>query len=104
MLMQMLAGLVEEETMTPALGRIVIHTGKIDHMAEFYARYFGFPVVRSMMDRIVELVPQTSGATILLHPAASKQRGSQVLVKLIFDVEVFCAVARANGLEFGKIH
>jgi hypothetical protein len=57
-----------------------------------------------MTDRIVKLVPQTSGATILLHPAASKQRGSQVLVKLVFDVEVFCAVVKANGLEFGKIH
>ena len=60
-----------------------------------------------MTDRIVELVPQTSGATILLHPAASKQRGSQVLVKLVFDVEdveLFCATAKANGLEFGKIH
>ncbi len=28
--------------MSPAFGRIVIYTGKIDHMAEFYARHFGF--------------------------------------------------------------
>ncbi len=93
--------------MTPVLGRIMIYTGQIDEMAEFYSRHFGFSVVRSETDRIVELKPQSAGSTILLHPAASKQREGQVLVKLVFDVEdteAFCAAARARGLEFGKVH
>ncbi|MDD7973890.1 hypothetical protein [Roseinatronobacter alkalisoli] len=40
-------------------------------------------------------------------PAASKQREGQVLAKLIFDVgdvEIFCAAARAKGLEFCEVH
>lgn len=36
--------------MTPALGRILIYTGKIEQMAEFYARHFGFAVHRSAGD------------------------------------------------------
>ena len=93
--------------MTPALGRIVIYTKKIDQMAEFYSRHFGFSVERSERDRLVELKQQESGLTILLHPAGSAQKEGQVLVKLVFDVEdveAFCATARANGLEFGKVH
>lgn len=93
--------------MVPELGRIVIYTGKIDQMAEFYARHFGFSVLRTEADRIVELKPQAAGSTILLHPAASKQKEGQALVKLVFDVEdvdAFCATAKEKGLEFGKIH
>ncbi|OIQ26990.1 MAG: glyoxalase [Alphaproteobacteria bacterium MedPE-SWcel] len=93
--------------MAPAIGRVVIYTRRIDQMAEFYSRHFGFAVLRSPTDRIVELVPQTSGLTILLHPAAAKQKEGQALVKLVFDVddvEAFCAEARTEGLEFGKIH
>ncbi|RVT85691.1 VOC family protein [Rhodobacteraceae bacterium CCMM004] len=93
--------------MAPVLGRVVIYTGKIDEMAEFYSRHFGFSIVRSETDRIVELKPRVAGLTILLHPAASKQREGQVLVKLVFDVEdvdAFCTSARAGGLDFGKVH
>lgn len=93
--------------MAPVLGRLVIYTRKIDQMADFYSRHFGFSVVRSESDRIVELKPRSSGMTILLHPAASKQKDGQVLVKLVFDVEnvdAFCSSARAKGLEFGKVH
>jgi predicted enzyme related to lactoylglutathione lyase len=76
-------------------------------MAEFYCRCFGFSVVRSETDRIVELTPQGGGASILLHPTASKQKEGQVLVKLVFDVEdvpEFCATAKDRGLQFGKVH
>ena len=93
--------------MSPPLGRLVIYTKKIDQMAEFYANHFGFSVLRVKDDRIVELKPQASGLTILLHPAASKQKEGQVLVKLVFDVEdvsAFCDNAKAKGLEFGTIH
>ena len=93
--------------MPPILGRVLIYTRRPDEMAAFYARHFGYSVVRSETDRIVELRSQAGGATILLHPAASSQKEGQVLVKLVFDVEdvaAFCAAAKENGLTFGKIH
>ncbi|MEJ1999970.1 MAG: VOC family protein [Maritimibacter sp.] len=93
--------------MPASLGRLVIYTSKIDQMASFYARHFGFSVIRSDDDRIVELRAQNSGMTLLLHPAAAKQKEGQVLVKLVFDVEdvsAFCDAAKADGLDFGKIH
>ncbi|SLN11768.1 Glyoxalase-like domain protein [Roseivivax jejudonensis] len=93
--------------MAASLGRLVIYTSKIDQMAEFYSRHFGFSVLRADGDRIVELRAQNSGMALLLHPAAAKQKEGQVLVKLVFDVEDvagFCEAARARGLDFGKIH
>lgn len=92
--------------MTP-LGRIVIYTKKIEQMAEFYAKHFGFSVSCVEGDRIIELMPQASGSAILLHPASAKQKEGQALVKLVFDVEdvaAFCAASSHNGLRFGKIH
>ena len=93
--------------MTAPLGQIVIYTTKLDRLADFYARHFGFDVVRRDGDRIVELRPAGGGATILLHPAAQGQRQGQSLVKLVFDVEdvpSFCEAAAKRGLEFGRIH
>jgi predicted enzyme related to lactoylglutathione lyase len=95
------------QTMSPLLGRLVIYTAKIDRMAEFYARHFGYSIMRSPTDRIVELRPTGSGIALLLHPAASGQKEGQVLVKLVFDVKdvpEFCAAARKKGLNFGKVH
>ncbi len=93
--------------MAASLGRLVIYTSKIDQMADFYARHFGLSILRADDDRIVELRAQNSGMTLLLHPAAAKQKEGQVLVKLVFDVEdvsAFCEAAKADGLDFGKIH
>ena len=93
--------------MSVSLGRLVIYTSKIDQMADFYAKHFDFSVLRAEDDRIVELRAQNSGLTLLLHPAAAKQKQGQALVKLVFDVEdvsAFCEAARADGLVFGKIH
>lgn len=76
-------------------------------MAAFYARHFGFSVLRTDDDRVVELRAQTSGMALLLHPSAAKQKEGQVLVKLVFDVKdvsAFCEAAKADGLDFGKIH
>lgn len=90
-----------------ALGRLVIYTKKIDEMAEFYARHFGYEVQRTEGDRIVELRPRGGGAALMLHPAAVSQKEGQALVKLVFDVEdvaAFCAAARARGLAFGTVH
>jgi predicted enzyme related to lactoylglutathione lyase len=99
--------LAEGAKMETSLGRLVIYTSKIDQMEQFYAKHFGFSVLRAEGDRIVELRAQTSGISLLLHPAAAKQKEGQALVKLVFDVEnvsTFCKSAKADGLEFGKIH
>ncbi|KMK67231.1 VOC family protein [Puniceibacterium sp. IMCC21224] len=93
--------------MSLALGRLIIYTGQIDRMVDFYARHFGFSIVHAASDRIVELRPQNTGITILLHPAAKGQRVGQAIVKLVFDVEdveAFCEAVRKDGLAFGKIH
>ncbi|KAJ57502.1 glyoxalase [Actibacterium mucosum KCTC 23349] len=91
--------------MSTPLGRLVIYTKKIDEMATFYARHFGFTITRLEGDRIVELTPKGPGAAILLHPASARQKEGQVMVKLVFDIEDvagFCETAKANGLTFGR--
>lgn len=93
--------------MTPALARLIIYTRKIDQMAAFYGRHFGFETRHRDGDRIVELVPNGPGAVLLLHPAAKSQKQGQAQVKLVFDVEdvaAFCAASARRGLVFGKIH
>ena len=89
------------------LGRIVIYTKKMDAMAAFYAKHFGFAVLHVEGDRIVELEAQGSSTSILLHSASTNQKEGQVLVKLVFDVQnvpEFCAQALNEGLKFGKVH
>jgi catechol 2,3-dioxygenase-like lactoylglutathione lyase family enzyme len=60
--------------MAAPLGRIVIYTKKIEQMAQFYSRHFGFSLNRAEGDRILELTPQATGVSILLHPASAKQK------------------------------
>jgi predicted enzyme related to lactoylglutathione lyase len=96
-----------EDIMLSALGRVIIYTKRIPEMAAFYEKHFGFQVVEQPSDRIVELRPRGSGASLLLHPAAKGQKEGQVIVKLVFDVEdiaAFCRIALTNGLLFGPIH
>lgn len=93
--------------MAAPLGRLIIYTKKTDEMSKFYCQHFGFEASRLEGDRIVELRPQGTGSTLLLHPASAKQKEGQALVKLVFDVEnvsEFCKSALENGLTFGKIH
>ncbi|MEM8689647.1 MAG: VOC family protein [Pseudomonadota bacterium] len=93
--------------MAPPLGRMVIYTRKIEEMTAFYCKHFGFEAVRREGDRITELKAQGHGLSLLLHPAAKGQKEGQALIKLVFDVEdvaTFCQRAKANGLDFGKIH
>ena len=54
-------------------GRIVIYTRKIDEMAAFYCRHFGYERLHIEGDRIVELRPHGRGLTLLLHPASKGQ-------------------------------
>ena len=93
--------------MSPAINRLVIYTKKMEAMTAFYTRFFGFEAHRQEGDRIVELRPQSSGLTLLLHPAGKGQREGQSLVKLVFDVEDVegvCRRMKQRGLEFGPIH
>ena len=93
--------------MRSTLGRIVIYTGRVDEVAAFYVRHFGFDILRSEGDRIVELRHPDGGAAILLHPKAAGQKEGQALVKLVFDVEdvpAFCSAARERGLDVGPVH
>ena len=93
--------------MAPPLGRLVIYTKRVEEMAQFYCGHFGFSILRLEDDRIVELRPKNGGTSILLHPATSKQKEGQALVKLVFDVEdvsAFCETSKTLGLEFGKVH
>ncbi|WP_018238495.1 VOC family protein [Ensifer sp. BR816] len=89
------------------LNRLVIYAGNVEETARFYEKQFGFAVTRQSGDRIVELVAQNGGASLLLHPAAKGQRGGQSVIKLVFDVEdveAFCRRSQENGLAFGPIH
>ncbi len=93
--------------MPAPLGRLIIYTKKIEEMIAFYCQHFDYHVVERPGDRIIELSPQSSGASILLHPASERQKMGQPLVKLVFDVEdvpAFCAKAKENGLNFGTVH
>jgi predicted enzyme related to lactoylglutathione lyase len=94
-------------SMTPSLSRLILYTKRLPEMIDFYGAHFGYTPRHIAGDRIVELLPPTGGAVLLLHPAAKSQKEGQVLVKLVFDVEdveAFCAEARLKGLEFGALH
>lgn len=93
--------------MSAQLGRIIIYTKKLQEVADFYCRHFGFEELRLDGDRIVELVAPGNGANILLHGMSEGRKDGQTLVKLVFDVEdveAFCKRAEALGLKCGAIH
>ena len=93
--------------MSTPLGRVIIYTKRLEEVAEFYCKYFGFEILRLEGDRIVELVSQGAGGNILLNPMSESRKDGQTLVKLVFDVEdveAFCQSAEDQGLKFGSIH
>lgn len=93
--------------MTPTLSSLILYTSQMDEMAHFYANFFGYSVHAFEGDRIVELRPPGSGATLLLHPMGKGRKQGQVLVKLAFatdDVTGFCAICAEKGLVFGPLH
>lgn len=96
-----------ESTKFAPLGRVIIYARRLEEVAEFYCKYFGFEILRLEGDRIVELVSQGAGANILLHPMSAGRKEGQTLLKLVFDVEdveAFCRDAESRGLKFGSIH
>ena len=89
------------------LGRIIIYTKKLEEVAAFYSKHFGFEILHLEGDRIIELVSKGTGANILLHPMSDGRKEGQTLVKLVFDVkdvEAFCRLSKKRGLNFGSIH
>ncbi len=89
------------------LNRLVLYVKDLEATAQFYQSHFGFRPVQYPGDRIIELVPEGSGATIMLHPAAKGQKTGQSTVKLVFDVEdvaSFHASCAEKGVNFGPIH
>lgn len=93
--------------MSAQLGRVIIYTKKLEEVADFYCKHFGFEIRRLEDDRIVELVAQGIGMNILLHPLSTGRRDGQTLVKLVFDVEDvegFCRSSEERGLKFGSVH
>ncbi len=93
--------------MSPQLGRVIIYTKRLEAVAGFYCKHFGFKGLRLDGDRIVELVAPDGGTNIMLHPMSKGRKEGQTLVKLVFDVEDvegFCRQAKKRGLEFGSIH
>lgn len=93
--------------MSVQLGRLIIYTKKLEEVAAFYCRHFGFDVLHLEGDRIVELISQGTGANILLHPMSDGRKEGQTLIKLVFDVEDvegFCRASKDQGLQFGSIH
>lgn len=93
--------------MRTSVSQIVLYTKRIDDLIAFYQLHFGFePKIREG-DQIVELRHSSHGFRILLHPMGDKGIEGQNSVKLVFDVpdvELFCAFARQNGLNFGTVH
>jgi len=93
--------------MNTPLGRIMIFTDKTDEMVAFYGTHFGYQVVETSADDLVELHPRGPGLPLVLHPAGARKQDGQALMKLVFDVADvagFCAAAAAKGLAFGKIY
>jgi len=88
------------------LGRLVLYTARLEEVAAFYTRHFGYRRHDDPADRITELRHPT-GPALLLHPAAKGQRAGHSAVKLVFDtpdVAAFCAEAADRGLDFGPVH
>jgi predicted enzyme related to lactoylglutathione lyase len=90
-----------------ALNRLVLYARDVEATVAFYEQHFGFRALRLAGDRIVELVAQSGGANIMVHPAAKGVRTGQVTVKLVFDVEDvcgFCENSARKGLVFSAEH
>ncbi len=97
----------EDFDMSVQLGRVIIYTKRLEEVAAFYCKHFGFETLRLKGDHVIELLSQGAGGNILLHPMSNGRKEGQTLVKLVFDVEDvegFCQQSKKNGLEFGAIH
>jgi predicted enzyme related to lactoylglutathione lyase len=91
----------------PSLGTIIIYAKDMSKTADFYSRYFGFRTTGEIIEGLIQLEPQESGAQILLHQAAKSAKLGQAGVKLTFhvpNVEAFKSTAAKLGLNFGATH
>jgi predicted enzyme related to lactoylglutathione lyase len=95
------------DTVSLALNRIILYARDVEGAVAFYEKHFGFKALRLPGDRIVELVAQSGGANIMIHPAARGIKTGQANVKLVFDVEdvsAFCERSARDGLLFSPQH
>ena len=89
------------------INRIILYAHDVEATVRFYEKHFGFQASRGAGDRLVELIPQDGGASLMVHPTAKGQRKGQSLIKLVFDVrdvEAFSRGCAQEGLVFGAIH
>jgi predicted enzyme related to lactoylglutathione lyase len=52
------------------LNRIVLYVKDVEKTVAFYEKYFRFTASREEGDRIVELVGDQGGASLMIHPQA----------------------------------
>jgi catechol 2,3-dioxygenase-like lactoylglutathione lyase family enzyme len=93
--------------MQVVLGTVIIYARDMQESASFYSKYFGFETSGEVVEGLIELNSQGTGAQILIHQAAKTVKLGQVGVKLSFhvdNVEKFVQTAKELGLEFGPIH
>jgi predicted enzyme related to lactoylglutathione lyase len=93
--------------MMPTLNTIIIYARDVHKSAEFYSRFFGFETTGEVVEGLIELKAPSSGASLLIHPAAKSVKLGQVGLKLMFDVkdvEAFKTKSAALGLKFGATH
>ncbi|HEV7307586.1 VOC family protein [Ensifer sp.] len=89
------------------ISRIILYAHDAEATVRFYETHFGFRASHAAGDRIVELIPEGGGASLMIHPASKGQKCGQSLVKLVFDVRdvvAFCDRSAVAGLVFGSIH
>jgi len=53
-----------------SLNRIVLYVKDVEKTVAFYGKYFRFTASRQDGDRIVELVGDQGGASLMIHPQA----------------------------------
>lgn len=93
--------------MAVQFSNVVLYARDIEATVLFYEKHFGFSALRRTDDRIIELVNEDGGASIMVYQAGKAQKQGQSVVKLAFaveDVRHFCEVSAGRGLEFGPLH
>lgn len=91
----------------PPISRIALYVRDIPHVAEFYARHFGFSARYSELKDKAVLTPENGGCHLVLLQASKGHKIGQSCVKIIFDVPDVLAAREAHakkGLKFGNIH
>jgi len=93
--------------MSALLNTIMIYAKDMNRTAAFYKEHFGFKTSGEIIESLIELTSEASGATLLIHQAAKGVKLGQASVKLVFSVrniEAFKVLSAERGLVFGSTH